>query len=230
MAERLAEVDSPLWAGTRRPTSCCAGGLKVSENSPKLDREVLDRLQTGLRIVALQELGDPVASEEVVQETIARVLSALRDDRLNDPVKLAAYAHGVARHVITDEYRSRARSSSLRSRLGQQTSDPPGALENLISADERTRLRFALRGLGGRDREVLRLSFEEGLSCAEIARRHAEPAARIRKRKSRALNRLREAFFTGSHTPPATATTHMGAGASSEERQQGSETTEDRTG
>ena len=202
----------------------------MSEDSPKLDREVLDRLQTGLRIVALQELGDPVTSEEVVQETIARVLSALRDDRLNDPAKLAAYAHSVARHVIADEYRSRARSSSLRSRLGQQASDPPGALENLISADERTRLRFALRGLGGRDRQILRLSFEEGLSCAEIARRHAEPAARIRKRKSRALQRLREAFFARSHTPAATATSHMDADVSSEERQQGSETSEHRTG
>jgi len=230
VADRLTEVGSSLWAGARRPTSCCAGGLKVSEDSPKLDREVLDRLQTGLRIVALQELGDPVASEEVVQETIARVLSALRDDRLNDPTKLAAYAHSVARHVIADEYRSRARSSNLRSRLGQQASDPPGALENLISADERTRLRFALRGVGGRDRQILRLSFEEGLSCAEIARRHAEPAARIRKRKSRALQRLREAFFAGSHTPTATATFHMGADVSSEERQQGTDTSDHRTG
>ena len=230
MAHWLTEMGSSLWAGARRPMSCYAGGLKVSEDSPKLDREVLDRLQTGLRIVALQELGDPVASEEVVQETIARVLSALRDDRLNDPAKLAAYAHSVARHVIADEYRSRARSSSLRSRLGQQASDPPGALENLISADERTRLRFALRGLGGRDRQILRLSFEEGLSCAEIARRHAEPAARIRKRKSRALQRLREAFFARGHTPTATATSNMGADVSSEERQQGSETSEHRTG
>ena len=200
----------------------------MSEDSLELDREVLDRLQTGLRIMALQELGDPVTSEEVVQETIARVLSALLDDRLDDPARLAAYAHGVARHVITDVYRSRARSSSLTSRLGQQASDPPGALENLISADERTRLRFALRGLSGRDRQILRLSFEEGLSCAEIARRHAEPATRIRKRKSRALQRLREAFFARSHTPTATATSSMGADSSSPEQQ--TEASKHRTG
>ncbi len=202
----------------------------MSEESPKLDSEVLDRLQTGLRIVALQELSDPVTAEEVVQETIVRVLSALRDGRLNDLAKLAAYAHSVARNVIADEYRSRARSSSLRSRLGQQANDPPGALETLISADERTRLRFALRGLSGRDRQILRLSFEEGLSCAEIARRHLEPAARIRKRKSRAVQRLREAFFARSHTTTATATSHMGADVSSEERQQMSEASEHRAG
>jgi RNA polymerase sigma factor (sigma-70 family) len=197
---------------------------------PQLDRETLDRLQTGLRIMALQELGDPVASEEVVQETIARVLSALHDDRLGDPAKLAAYAHGVARHVIVDEYRSRARSSSFQSRLGHQTSDPPGALDKLISAEERTRLRFALRGLGGRDRKILRLSYEEGLSCAEIARRQTEPADRIRKRKSRAVQRLREAFFTESHTPPAKPTSPMDADVSSEERHQGSEASEHGTG
>ncbi len=214
----------------RCPGSPCAIGLAVSEDSPQLDRETLDRLQRGLRIMALQELGDPVASEEVVQETIARVLSALHDDRLRDPAKLAAYAHGVAQHVIVDEYRSRARSSSLQSRVGQQTSDPPGALEKLISIEERTRLRFALRGLGGRDREILRLSYEEGLSCAEIARRQTEPAARIRKRKSRALQRLREAFFARSHTPPAKPTSPMDANVSSEERHQGSEASEPGTG
>lgn len=237
MADRPASGGRTLWAGARRSTSCCAGRLQVSEHLPRLDREVLDRLQTGLRIVALQELGDPVTSEEVVQETIARVLSALRDDRLDDPAKLAAYAHGVARHVIADEYRSRARSLSLRTRFGQEANDPPGALENLISVEERTRLRFALRGLDGRDREILRLSFAEGLSCVEIARRNAEPPARIRKRKSRALQRLREAFFTGSHTPPATATTHRGADVSSKGvdlsargGRQGTEASEDGTG
>ena len=180
--------------------------------------------------MALQELGDPVASEEVVQETIARVLSALHDDRLRDPAKLAAYAHGVARHVIVDEYRSRARSSSFQSRVGQQTSDTPGALEKLISAEERTRLRFALRGLGRRDREILRLSYEQGLSCAEIARRQTEPADRIRKRKSRALQRLREAFFAASHTPPAKPTSPMDASVSSEVRLERSEASEHGTG
>jgi hypothetical protein len=57
-----------------------------------------------------------------------------------------------------------------------------------------------------------------------------EPAARIRKRKSRAVQRLREAFFARSHTTTATATSHMGADVSSEERQQMSEASEHRAG
>jgi DNA-directed RNA polymerase specialized sigma24 family protein len=42
---------------------------------------------------------------------------------------------------------------------------------------------------------VLRLSFYEGLAPAEIAERLAEPAPRVRKRKARALDRLRLAYL-----------------------------------
>ena len=73
-----------------------------------------------------------------------------------------------------------------------RTEDPLAAL---VSAAERARLRDALARLSHGDCELLRLSFFEAVTPTQLARRLGEPVERIRKRKSRALERLRRAFF-----------------------------------
>ena len=172
----------------------------MTEAAPQLDPETLKRLEKGLGIMALQSLGDPEAAAEAVQETLARALAALRDGRLRDPARLTAFVHGIARHVIADVYRSRSRTVHLDPVTQPHPSGAAGPLDTLVSAEERQRLRFALNGLSESDREILRLSFGEAVSSAEIARHLGEPAARIRKRKSRALDRLRRAFFAEGHS------------------------------
>ena len=77
------------------------------------------------------------------------------------------------------------------------TSDP---LSLIISKQQREQLRVALADLSATDQEILHLSFFEGLSPAEIADHLNEPAERIRKRKSRALLRLRSAFLGKTET------------------------------
>jgi RNA polymerase sigma factor (sigma-70 family) len=70
----------------------------------------------------------------------------------------------------------------------------------LITGEERDRVRQALTQLSATDRDILHLSFFEALTPVEIADRLGEPALRIRKRKSRALRRLRQAFLRGAET------------------------------
>lgn len=158
--------------------------------------EAVERLRLGLQIMALRALGDPEAAEEVVQETLVRALEALRDGRPNDPEKLGAFVRGIARHVIADTQRARQRHAPLdvveSTACGTSQNDP---LTALISTEERDRVRQALTRLSAGDREILHLSFFEGLTPLEIAERLAEPGLRIRKRKSRALGRLRQAFL-----------------------------------
>lgn len=163
---------------------------------PELD---VEQLRLGLQIMALRALGDPEAAEEAVQETLVRALEALRDGRPRDPEKLGAFVRGIARHVIADIHHARKRSAPLDAVPETQrrtSSDDP--LGSLITAEERDQVRRALAQLAPGDRDILHLSFFEGLSPAEIAERLGEPALRIRKRKSRALRRLREAFSRGT--------------------------------
>jgi RNA polymerase sigma-70 factor (ECF subfamily) len=162
----------------------------------------LDRLRLGVRLLALRELGDLDAAEEVAQETITRVFDALREGRLQNPQALGAFARGVARHVIVDVIRARRWEAPLAvapDRADDRATDD--ALASLVKAEQIDRVREAIASLTPAEREIIRLSYFEGATSQEIADRLHQPAARLRKRKERALDRLRSAFFgTTSHT------------------------------
>jgi len=151
--------------------------------------EALERLRPGLQLMAVRSLGTADAAEEAVQETLARAVTALARDQLADPAKLPAFVAGIARQ------RARYRSVSLESLpVAAHPSYHPDALKALVLAEERARVRAALVSLSESDRDLLGLCYVEGLAPTEIAERTGEPAERIRKRKSRAMDRLREAF------------------------------------
>jgi len=155
----------------------------------------LEVLRSGVRLLALRSLRDPELAEEAAQETLARALAAVRDGQVRDPAHLGAFARGIARHVIADVHRARQRTIPLDDAATIDRPCPdPDALQAMVSAEESARVRAALAALSQADRELLRLSFFEGLAPAELADRLGQPATRIRKRKSRALERLREAF------------------------------------
>ena len=159
------------------------------------DFQRLEAFRQGLRVLAARSLGNQDAAEEAVQETLARAVVALAKGQLADPAKLPAFVAGIARHVITDALRARGRVISIdRVPTAVHPSSDPDTLGALVSAAERARVRTVLAGLPPADRELLRLCYFEGLTPAEIAGRLGEPPERIRKRKSRALERPRLAF------------------------------------
>jgi DNA-directed RNA polymerase specialized sigma24 family protein len=65
------------------------------------------------------------------------------------------------------------------------------SLERLIRNEERTCVRQALRALAAGDQQLLRRCFIQGTLIADLARESGVPASRLRKRKSRAVRRLR---------------------------------------
>lgn len=158
--------------------------------------EEIERLRPGLQIMALHALGDREAADEVVQETLVRALEAMKSGRFRDSGDLGAFVRGIARHVIADALRARQRSvplDAVSTALGGAALENP--LSRLISQEELSRLRVALAGLSPEDQEVLDLSYFAGMTPREIGEKSGEPAPRIRKRKSRALARLRGAFL-----------------------------------
>ena len=175
------------------------------------DPETISRLREGVRIMALQALGSADAAEEVAQETLARALAALEFDRLSDPRKLPAFVHGIARHVIADVHRSRQRTAPLTARLeAASAADSFDSLDDLIDQEQLERVRSVLVELSPRDREILRLSFFDGLTPTAIAKLQSVPPPTIRKQKSRALERLRRAFFGSGHAGGRSPTIHEG--------------------
>lgn len=175
-------------------------GGAVARPAGDLPLSQLETLRSGLRIMALRALGSDDLADEVVQETLARAVEALRENRLADPARLGGFVAGIARHVIADVHRRRGRVDPLDSHPA--TADPrPDSLALLISAEERGMVRAALGAVSPEDREILRLAFYEGLRAPEIAARLGRRADWVRKRKSRALDRVRAALTSA---PPVT--------------------------
>jgi RNA polymerase sigma-70 factor (ECF subfamily) len=156
--------------------------------------DLLIRLQAGLRLLALYRLSDADAAQEVVQETLARLLDAESAGRLPELSRIGAYARGIAAHVITDLHRARSRQLPLNGGDGRLVEAGTDPLARLVSQEEIARVRAALQTLPASDRELLRLSYFDGLTPAGLAARLEEPGDRIRKRKQRALERLRLAL------------------------------------
>ena len=150
-----------------------------------------DSYVRGLRIIAIRALGDEDDAADAVQETLARAVEALREDRVPPDVPLAAFVHGIARHVIADALRRRSRERAS-SELDCLVATDPSPLEQLVRSDEIARVMRALDRLSRGDRDLLRRCFVHGERVADIARALGQPQERLRKRKSRALARLRE--------------------------------------
>lgn len=182
--------------------------LPDPEAREALDPERFEALRSGLEILAIRALGDPDLAREAAQEALTRATVAWSKGVTTGAGRMGAFVAGIARHVIVDLRRLRARGPALDIDTIPIPSAEPDPLERLVGADERATVRQAIGRLAAADRELLRLCFYEGMTPAEIGERLGEPAERIRKRKSRALARLRE-ILTGGEG-------HVGAGDATE--------------
>lgn len=169
-------------------------------------REELPALAPRLEIIMTRALGPGEDARDAVQEVLHRAVAALaRGSEIHGP--LGAFVHGIAQHVIADVLRGRVRTGANPAAMELVQDGGPTPLDALIQANERDAMRAALALLDPPDRELLRRCFANGETIADIARATGEPADRIRKRKSRAIARLREILAARRHTSGASATT-----------------------
>jgi RNA polymerase sigma-70 factor (ECF subfamily) len=165
--------------------------------------ELYETLAHGLELVALRALGDRDEASEVVQESMARAFDAVRSQRVPDTVPLGAFVRGIARHVIADALRRRARTPGDRLPDTIPLAVPlPSALDALISGERERLVRTAFAALGRNDRALLERCVMDGETVVEIASMWGVPAERLRKQKSRALARLRVLLRERGHAHP----------------------------
>jgi RNA polymerase sigma-70 factor, ECF subfamily len=160
-------------------------------------------LRNGLRIMALRALGDPDAAEDAVQESLLRALKAVTPELASDPTRLGAFVGGIARHVISDMRRQAARAATLSDLYPDHRSVDP--LDHVVTAEERAEVRNAFAHLTAAEQTILRASFFDGMTPAQIAAQEAQPSEVVRKRKSRALARLRSILTTMRHVSSPSA-------------------------
>ena len=163
-------------------------------SSETLAADLAERFWMRLRMFAARRLRDRNAAEDVAQETIRRVLEALRDQKIRNLDALPGFVFQTARNICLQRARSaRREGSALFMFAGSQataTGPEDDPVTGLIDRARREEVRAAIRQLGPEDRELIQMLYVEAADSADIARRLAIDPATLRVRKHRALKRL----------------------------------------
>ncbi len=145
-----------------------------------------------LRFFAARRLGNVTAAEDVAQETLRRVLIAMREERIADLAALPGFVFETARHICQHLQRTAGREARAMERLSLAEPDaqPGDALVALVTEERHAAVHRALSALDDADRELLRLAYWQQLATEALARHFITTPGAVRVRKHRALRRL----------------------------------------
>jgi len=167
------------------------------------DRDAFARLVEGTRSVvssiALAIVRDAELSRDVAQDVF---LAAWRDlGQLREPSSFLPWLRQMTRHrayhvLRTDRRRARRIATARAGELLESAVDrQPGADARLVAEEERAALATVLDELPDDTREVVTLYYREGRSTAQVAALLGLSEPVVRKRLSRARERLRSGLL-----------------------------------
>jgi RNA polymerase sigma-70 factor (ECF subfamily) len=157
------------------------------------ESELADRYWDRVRVLAARRLRDAAAAEDVAQETLRRVVDALRGGRVVNLEALPGFVFQTAVHVCLQRDRSARREARALARLDQtEETTEANALAALISEERRIAVRRALRELDEPDRALLQMLFFDHVETGVAAERLGVSRGAVRVRKHRTLQRLSE--------------------------------------
>ena len=151
------------------------------------EHAVVVALSGPLRRVVAARIGDPHLVDDVVQETILRMLDAR--DRVAD-VALLPYAVVTARNLVATRGRRDATAERNASRLVDMQA-PAGPEESLLRAEEADAVRVALRHLPARERDTLIAHEVHGVDTKSLAESNSSTPGGVAAQLARARARMR---------------------------------------
>jgi RNA polymerase sigma-70 factor (ECF subfamily) len=155
-------------------------------------RMLYDQHAAALSRYALRLTGDPSRAEDVVQETLLRAWQ--HPEVVDDASRSArAWLFTVARNIVIDEYRSKRFRSEKLSTNGDGPPERPGP-DDLGMALDRMLITDAMAALSADHRAVLRRSYYQGWSTAQIATDLGIAEGTVKSRLHYALHALRNSL------------------------------------
>ena len=131
--------------------------------------EIVREYRDGLQRFLSGFVGNPDTAEELTEETFFRLL--IKKPRFRGDASFKSWLYAIGRNVAVDWIRRRRKELSLTDELRDAIPDDSADPERLTWAEERRRLvHRAMRTLPAEYRQVLLLSYYDGLPNREIAR------------------------------------------------------------
>jgi len=189
--------------------------LGDAASSPPDDAELVRRLRSGDRAalgllvrrwegsvyrIAYRVLGRDCDAEEVRQAVFLRLVE--RPTAVRHADRFAAWIHRTTINTAINYDRRRRRHWNLAARLGpkQRGSRDASPDDHALWADERRQLARALGQLSPRQRALLAMRFDEGLTMAQMAASLGRPVSTVKSQVQRAIAQLRAIMAPGDAT------------------------------
>lgn len=160
------------------------------------ERDLCELLGPRVHMFALRRLRSYADAADVTQETLRIVLDALHNKTLQDAARIAQFALGTGRHLVSRVIRGERRRRALQDLMADASSSAVSPPE-LWSLDFRAMLR-CLEKLGERERRVVGMTFYDDRTAEEIAASLGVTAANVRVIRHRALVQLRHCVDANS--------------------------------
>jgi RNA polymerase sigma factor (sigma-70 family) len=164
---------------------------QVMDGSPTeraaAERDLCAQLAPRLHLFALRRLRCYADAADVTQETLAVLVDALRNRKLDDVSKVAQFALGISRHLVFGVLRGERLRRGLQTVADPHGQSPPPELWNL----DLPKLLACLAKLESRSRDIVGQTFYEGRSADEIATSTGLSTGNVRVIRHRALLQLR---------------------------------------
>ena len=159
--------------------------------------EVLyDRYASAVMGFAYKILGNDDYAAEIVQETFIRIWD--RCDRFqSDRGKFTTWMFGIARNLAIDNYRKlkiRPEAASSESEVLQmeRASDSSSPIEESVAGHiQNEKVQQLVQALPDKEREIIELSFFQGLTRVEIAQKTGIALGTVNSRARRAMQNLK---------------------------------------
>ena len=137
----------------------------------------------------------PEMAEDVRQETLLRVLKALRHGSgIDQPERFGGFVNTVCNNVLLEFLHKQARHPLADENAPEQADESIDLDAPLVNEQRKRAVAKALDELNERDREILRLVFFEDLERSEICRRMSIDAEYLRVLLHRAKSRFEAVY------------------------------------
>jgi RNA polymerase sigma-70 factor, ECF subfamily len=133
--------------------------------------------------------------DDVIQETLMRVLDAVRNKAGPDhPERFGAYVNSFCNHVLQEQYRAEGRLDSIE----EHNLEPPDQSVDLdaplVNSNNKRSVKRVLDELPAKDRELLKEVYLDEEDKSVICRRHKVDARYLRVLVYRAKSRFRTEY------------------------------------
>ncbi|MEM8998380.1 MAG: sigma factor, partial [Acidobacteriota bacterium] len=115
---------------------------RIAAGEAAAEEELVQQLGRGTSLLLRRLARDPELAQDLYQETFRIVITGLRQGKLHDPTKLAAYVRGTAKNLLRSEWRKRDRRGPHDDVDDLSLVDPsPGQWHEASLAEDRAHVR-----------------------------------------------------------------------------------------